>query len=207
MTTVRRDRTLCAVTTVRRDVLVSPREDRAEGETPSHAGLSSRRDTQKEFHAGLSSRRGTHVPSWTAPAPHRRRPRLSSRGDRALGAAARRPAPPRPADTRSVSRLVGYSLCVRARVRAFACVRVSCRTPVEDAACPTQHPPPPFLPVSPPPPSLSPSPPLLNHTHTHTHTGATMIGHFPWFYTYNAMDASLPPPKDFLPAVGKYHRV
>jgi len=32
--------------------------------------------------------------------------------------------------------------------------------------------------------------------------GATMVGHFPWFYTYNTLDASLPPPPQFCTFVG-----
>lgn len=32
--------------------------------------------------------------------------------------------------------------------------------------------------------------------------GATMVGHFPWFYTYNQLDALLPQPAEFMPFVG-----
>lgn len=31
---------------------------------------------------------------------------------------------------------------------------------------------------------------------------ATFVGHFPWFYTYNILDTSLPPPAQFMPSVG-----
>jgi len=32
--------------------------------------------------------------------------------------------------------------------------------------------------------------------------GATFVGHFPWFYTYNTLDAMLPPPEKFATPVG-----
>lgn len=31
---------------------------------------------------------------------------------------------------------------------------------------------------------------------------ATMVGHFPWFYTYNTLDANLPKGNDFMPFLG-----
>ena len=31
---------------------------------------------------------------------------------------------------------------------------------------------------------------------------ATFVGHFPWFYTYNTLDASLPKGDDFMPFLG-----
>eukprot|EP00286_Rhodomonas_abbreviata_P023978 CAMPEP_0181300662 /NCGR_PEP_ID=MMETSP1101-20121128/7010_1 /TAXON_ID=46948 /ORGANISM="Rhodomonas abbreviata, Strain Caron Lab Isolate" /LENGTH=407 /DNA_ID=CAMNT_0023405915 /DNA_START=39 /DNA_END=1260 /DNA_ORIENTATION=+ len=33
-------------------------------------------------------------------------------------------------------------------------------------------------------------------------SSATFVGHFPWFYTYNLLDTSLPQPAEFMPFVG-----